>query len=86
MFLNIIKGLEKNDDKENIININTQKLLGDKTYEKRKKGAQEIAEDIKLLLLKEEAEEQEQINIILNQNNNEENNINECKKISESEM
>ncbi|CXJ22879.1 conserved Plasmodium protein, unknown function [Plasmodium berghei] len=86
MFLNIIKGLEKNDDKENIININTQKLLGDKTYEKRKKGAQEIAEDIKLLLLKEEAEEQEQINIILNQNNNEENNINECKKISESEI
>ncbi|VEV59182.1 VAC14 domain-containing protein, putative [Plasmodium vinckei vinckei] len=86
MFLNIIKGLEKNDDKENIININTQKLLGDKTYEKRKKGAQEIAEDIKLLLLKEEAEEQEQINILLNKNNNEENNINECKKISESEI
>ncbi|SBS98376.1 conserved Plasmodium protein, unknown function [Plasmodium ovale curtisi] len=86
MFLNLIKGLEKNEDKENVININIQKLLGDKTYEKRKKGAQELAEEVKILLLKEENDEQEQIDKLLNRYNNEEGTANECKNISEKEI
>ncbi|ANQ11138.1 Uncharacterized protein PCOAH_00054260 [Plasmodium coatneyi] len=67
MFLNLIKGLEKNEAKEDVISVNIQKLLGDKTYEKRKKGAQEIAEVVKLLLLKEKEDEQVQVDYILNQ-------------------
>ncbi|EUD69109.1 hypothetical protein C922_00801 [Plasmodium inui San Antonio 1] len=67
MFLSLIKGLEKNEAKEDIINVNIQKLLGDKTYEKRKQGAQEIAEVVKLLLLKEKEDEQMQVDYILNE-------------------
>ncbi|KJP88028.1 hypothetical protein AK88_02303 [Plasmodium fragile] len=67
MFLNLIKGLEKNEAKEDVISANIQKLLGDKTYEKRKKGAQEIAEVVKLLLLKEKEDEQVQVDYILNE-------------------
>ncbi|CAA9991046.1 conserved Plasmodium protein, unknown function [Plasmodium knowlesi strain H] len=69
MFLNLIKGLEKNEAKEDVISINIQKLLADKTYEKRKKGAQEIAEVVKLLLLKEKEDEQVQVDHILNECN-----------------
>ncbi|GAB69086.1 hypothetical protein PCYB_145140, partial [Plasmodium cynomolgi strain B] len=67
MFLSLIKGLEKNEAKEDIISVNIQRLLGDKTYEKRKKGAQEIAEVVKLLLLKEKEDKQMQVDYILNE-------------------
>ncbi|SCO75504.1 conserved Plasmodium protein, unknown function [Plasmodium vivax] len=67
MFLSLIKGLEKNEAKEDVINVNIQKLLGDKTYEKRKKGAQEIAEVVKLLLLKEKEDEQMQVDYIIDE-------------------
>ncbi|SOV23801.1 conserved Plasmodium protein, unknown function [Plasmodium sp. DRC-Itaito] len=72
MFLNLIKGLEKNEDKENVVNINIQKLLGDKTYEKRKKGAQELAELVKIILLKEENDEKKHIDKLLDEHKNNE--------------
>ncbi|SCP03540.1 conserved Plasmodium protein, unknown function [Plasmodium malariae] len=86
MFLNLIKGLEKNEDKENIININIQRLLGDKTYEKRKKGAQELAELIKILLINEENDEQEYVDNLLQHPNNEDGALHESKNFSEKDI
>ncbi|CRH02679.1 conserved Plasmodium protein, unknown function [Plasmodium relictum] len=84
MFLNIIKGLERNEDKENVINANIQKLLGDKTYEKRKKGAQELAELINIILEKEEEEERKHLSDLLDKQTNE--TLNESKNFSEKEI